>query len=1053
MESVSVRKFLVRSLCLWALVLPLRAAADDIDLFISSNAAASTFDNPNVLIIVDNTANWSRQDQKWPGGVTQGQSELQAIKTVIGSLDASVNLGLMMFTDTGAGRQGGYIRFPVMQMTADNKTAFQNLVQYVYDNFGSPSEKTASSANYSAVIFDAFKYFGGYTSPAHVADGAAGAPQDATHFGPAVFNTRTDAVLADVGGYTDASRSTYAGPISADNACARNFVIFIGNGFPNSDSGNPNQMDTYLSGIGGDTSQIALPLAGGGYAVPAASKARMADEWSRYLYQTDVNSAAGQQNVSTYTIDVYNAKQDTDQTALLTSMARVGGGKYFAATNQDAIISALKQIIAEVQAVNSVFASASLPVNAANRTQNENQVFIGMFRPDPAANPRWYGNLKRYQLAEFAGFVDLADANGTQAVNLQTGFIAECATSFWTSDSGNYWQTVPSNPPAEGRCTSSAFSKWSDSPDGPFVEKGAAAEVVRKGNNPPATDTTPTWAVNRTIKTLDATGTALTGFDTTSSGLAQSLVDFISGKDVNDENANGSATTETRASLHGDLIHSRPLPLNYGTDTGITVYYGSNDGTLRAVNAADGKERWAFIAPEFFSRLSRLQSNSPLIQFPNQAAGITPTPTPKDYYFDGSIGAYQNLDNSNVWIFPTMRRGGRMVYALDVTTPGAPVFKWRLGCPNLGDDTGCSAGMSGIGQTWALPSVALIKGYSTTKPVIVLGGGYDGCEDQNSSTPTCSSPKGAAIYVIDADDGTILKTFTTSRSVAADVAMVDVDNDGFVDYAYAADTGGDIYRIDFVDGAASFAPLSASNWQLYRVAYTGGSGRKFLFPPALLASSGHVYVALGSGDREHPLLTQYPYTDVTNRFYVYLDNLSAKPTSAQSVNLDDTSVVNNNTGSTSCSSSQLVAGSSIKGWFMDLNQYGQGEQTVTSALILGGMVTFSTNRPIPPAAGSCSTTLGEARGYWVNLLNASGGVGVGTSATCGGSRSAAFVGGGLPPSPVTGTVPIAGVPRTVVIGAVRRDNTVSAPIGGQNVQPAIKSTRKRIYWFTNTDSQ
>ena len=51
---------------------------------------------------------------------------------------------------------------------------------------------------------------------------------------------------------------------------------------------------------------------------------------------------------------------------------------------------------------------------------------------------------------------------------------------------------------------------------------------------------------------------------------------------------------------------------------------------------------------------------------------LSPPPKPKNYYFDGSIGLYQNADSSNVWIYPTMRRGGRMIYALDVTTPSAP---------------------------------------------------------------------------------------------------------------------------------------------------------------------------------------------------------------------------------------------------------------------------------------------------------------------------------------------------------------------------------------------
>ena len=36
---------------------------------------------PNVLIVLDNTSNWARQSQHWPGGTQQGQSEVNAIKT------------------------------------------------------------------------------------------------------------------------------------------------------------------------------------------------------------------------------------------------------------------------------------------------------------------------------------------------------------------------------------------------------------------------------------------------------------------------------------------------------------------------------------------------------------------------------------------------------------------------------------------------------------------------------------------------------------------------------------------------------------------------------------------------------------------------------------------------------------------------------------------------------------------------------------------------------------------------------------------------------------
>src|SRR4029077_15474080 len=116
--------------------------------------------------------------------------------------------------------------------------------------------------------------------------------------------------------------------------------------------------------------------------------------------------------------------------------------------------------------------------------------------------------------------------------------------------------------------------------------------------------------------------------------------------------------------------------------------------------------------------------------------------------------------------------------------------------------------------------------------------------------------------------GAQLAFFTTTRSVAADIALISVATPGMVDHAYVADTGGNVYRIDFKP--------NLSQWVMNRIAYTNGSGREFLFAPALLAApGGQVYVALGSGDREHPLQAQYPYTNVLNRFYVFKDSLSS----------------------------------------------------------------------------------------------------------------------------------------------------------------------------------
>jgi type IV pilus assembly protein PilY1 len=57
-------------------------------------------------------------------------------------------------------------------------------------------------------------------------------------------------------------------------------------------------------------------------------------------------------------------------------------------------------------------------------------VFIGMFRPDSEASPRWMGNMKQSQLKKSDTTIDLADAAGQLAVNPQTGFLTACATGF-----------------------------------------------------------------------------------------------------------------------------------------------------------------------------------------------------------------------------------------------------------------------------------------------------------------------------------------------------------------------------------------------------------------------------------------------------------------------------------------------------------------------------------------------------------------------------------------------------------------------------------------------
>ncbi|WP_432259167.1 pilus assembly protein [Cupriavidus sp. TMH.W2] len=1015
--------------------MPLRGMADDIDIFIG---AAGRADAPNIMVLLDNGPNWSRNSQGWDNSQRQGQSEVKALSNALNTVTATnpANIGLALLTDnvgattngTTSIAGGGYVRFGARDMSnATNRTAFQSILTYIGNNVTSSTEKVGGMAHKdeSAGLYELYKYFSGL----------------APFSGAYLPNSSYPNVNADASNNTTAAYSAYGqglrsgfainngiyqSPINSANPCAKNFIIYIVNNANNTGSSGLQTYEPSVATVG-----KALPS-------PTSSIDTWTDEWTLFLRNRGaVVPGGGNGSIITYVIDVYHDQNNAAYSNSLISAADKGGGKYLHADGQTDIETKLKLILAEIQGVNSTFASASLPVNTTNRAQDKNQVFIPMFRPDAATKPRWMGNLKQYQLINNGNSVALGDSSipAQLAVNPLTGYPTDCAVSYWTTDSQQYWSTVSEDVSPKGNCTTA--SQFSDAPDGPFVEKGGVAEVVRKGNAPATTNATPTWTVNRQIYTQS--GGNLVTFSTSTSGLSQSLVNFVLGNDVNDENNNGSVT-DTRPSLHGDAIHSRPLPIDYGSTLGVTAYYGSNDGMLRAVDSATGAERWAFIAPEFFGKFQRLMDNSPLINYPTTPAGVTPTPIPKDYFFDGSIGVYQSADNSKVWIYPTMRRGGRMLYALDVTKPASPVIMWKAGCPNPTDNSNCVAPVSGddftgIGQTWSMPKVVpTVLGYSS--PVLIVGGGYDGCEDANQAVPNCTSPKGALVYILDAKTGAVIKSFKTLRSVVADVSLVAVATAGVVDHAYAVDTGGNIYRIDFAS--------NTSNWVMNRVAYTNGSGRKFLFAPALLpAPGGKVYLALGSGDREHPLQSQYPFTDVTNRFYVYLDDTA----SITATNLDDASAMKDFTNGTSCSVTGVLPGSGSKGWFMNLNQNGQGEQTVTSALIAAGMVTFSTNRPIPPSAGSCSTMLGEARGYWVNLFNGSGAIGV--TGSCGGDRSATFVGGGLPPSPMFGTVPIDGQATTVVIGAVQREGGASSPISPQRVTPTIVPKRKVVYWKSN----
>lgn len=1017
-----MKHFLFRKLILTGLLaLPMLGAAEDTDLFVG--VAPTSANLPNVLIIVDNTANWNNAFT----------NEMAALKSVIDGLPVDkFRVGISMFTEVGSGNSGadgGYIRAAIRKLDIANKPKYSTLIS----SFNVINDKS-NGGKAGLSMAEAYRYFSGGVPNA----GNNKVKTDYT--GNSAGTASDNAIYAITGNaLSTISGSPYISPV-ATGSCAKNFIIYISNG-PASDNiaGTATatallSSDATAAGIANATTTIPIS--------PSGSQSNVSDEWARFMKKSSLG-------ITTYTVDIdkKTSGQGPGWTALLKSMAGESSGKYFDVSSSTGsgsdIGKALNSIFSEIQDVNSVFAAVSLPVSVNTQGTFLNQVYVGMFRPDPGGFPRWAGNLKQYKLGLTNNALILQDADGSGAINSGTGFITSCARSFWTPSSlDTYWTFKP-----QGTCTF-ANSDISNYPDGNIVEKGAQAYIQRATTTRNVKTCSSNFSLCLGLNSFNNTNVSQADLNAATTIERDSLINWEIGQDIDDENINGITTAETRASVHGDIVHSKPVAINFGTDVApqVVVFYGSNDGLLHAVNgnrAANigsviaGGELWSFVAPEFFSNIKRIRDNTIPISYYGTSV-TSPTPLPKAYGIDGNITAYQSA--TNTFIYAGMRRGGRVLYAFDVTTPATPVLKWKKGCPNLSDDIGCSIGFSGIGQTWSSAKTLNSAGYGAgALPMLIMGGGYDKCEDGDPNTCTLLS-KGNKIYVMDANTGTLLTTLNTTRSVASDVFIVPDTSTGLAKYAYAADTGGNIYRITI----GSAAPAS---WTITQIASLGcntitscNPNRKFMFSPDIVEANGVYSLMIGSGDREKPLNGYTSATSVTNYFFMVQD----KPT-------DSTWLTSENTSGGACGANMLCLNSLYaiplnstatvpadlagkKGWYLGLNPK---EQVVTSAITVFGTVTFSTHTPAQTSDSSCAPSLGTARVYNLSLTNA--------STTVGTVRGELIAGGGLPPSPTAGLVKLDdGSTVPFLIGASPNSALESKIATSTSV---IKQPKARVYWY------
>ncbi len=981
----------------------------DIDIYAGVNA---TSDRPNVLLMLDSSANWNPsvggscyfQDN----GVNNGQPtdqgskyavELCALYNVIDRLPvgtggtALFNVGIMLTNASPDSNKGGYPLKAFTPLTTAAKADFKTVIRSIAN---APTHK-ANLAQFSLMLHEGYLYFKGL------------APRTGN------INSFYDSTAFSGGRYVSPS----------GNSCGNNYIILIANGSPT--NGENSTAQSLLQGLGGATAvaPIAAPSQG-------TNESNWGDEYARYLRTVDVSGKEDMQGIITHAVAVVDPSKagtapENRYRAYARSVASYGGGNYYEASETVTLVTQMLNIFNQIQAVNSVFASASLPVSVNARGTYLNQIFMGMFRPDASAAPRWRGNVKQYKFAlDESDNLFVADATGTSAINSSTGFLSPSAVSYWTAAS-TFWSNERMGTPLSA----------SDSPDGEVVEKGSVAQWLRTSYaTAQATRKVYTCVGCSTGTTLGADADTLfndgnTAITQTALGVGSAsartdLINWVRGTDNAGDERGPTTTpaTTVRPSIHGDVLHSRPAVVNYGGTTGVVVFYGANDGQLHAVNgnqsgSGAGSELWSFVPQEHFGKLNRLRANAPAVQLSTTPTGLGATP--RDYFVDGPIGVYQKLNSSNVVekviIYVGMRRGGRQLYAFDVTSPSAPKFLWKVVGSSSGD-------LSLLGQTWSEPRVARVQGYSN--PVVIFGGGYDAAAEDGSGTTTM----GNAVYVLDGLDGSVVKRFTSlngetspraiSRSVAADVTLVDHDSDGKIDRGYAVDLGGTVYRLDF-ETAGGNGP---SNWTIFRVADLSGgttTGRKFFFPPDAIVTRGFTALMLGSGDREKPLLSA-----TNDHFFQIFDRRTDKGAPSVASPIDWASL-------TAMGSSSNISG---PGCYMAL---AQGEKVVNAATSIAGYSFFGTNRPAASSGNTCSANLGVAKSYAMPLF-------------CVASTGSLLAGGGLPPSPVAGIVNITRADGTTkqvpfIIGA---PNARNSAIEGSRLNPTIQSPRLRRYWFEET---
>lgn len=489
--------------------------------------------------------------------------------------------------------------------------------------------------------------------------------------------------------------------------CRKNYIISISDGFPSDDGDWSRIGGVTFSDFDGD-GWTADPYQ---YSAPDDNYYDDVAEWlytHSWLDKAEVTDPANSYvNVTTHHI-AFGAKQP-----LMMDAASQSGGEYITAYNKSQLVAAFYALALQMTEAIS-FTSPVVSIDAANKIQNGDDLYLGLFLPQD--NKSWMGNIKKFRL----GNKDSED--------------------LWMIYDGGDNEAVSE----EGEFLDNTSAFWGDDEDANDSDNYGVADVTEDGVGEVLlerilADFSSADYYERTIKTYDVDNVELGMYDVqgnvTFEDLGVSdvqarneLVNYIYGY-TNEADAATGNPLAARGWILGSIVHSRPLVIDYYTSDSVLdkryVAVGANDGMLHVFNDADGKEVLAFIPSDILPELKRLPEES-----------LVDT-------VDGFLKLYRKNNNPKYLIFGE-RRGGENYWCLDIqdSDPSKWSVKWVYS-------------NSEISQSWSDPQIASVPisidtstGEHTFQDVMILSGGYDAEEDNypepfddidNSGTPYTTS--------------------------------------------------------------------------------------------------------------------------------------------------------------------------------------------------------------------------------------------------------------------------------------------------------------------------